>query len=471
MAVGDLTTFSYTGAVQTMQLLAGHRYIFECLGAQGASPDPARIDRQGGLGGYVWGVYEPSQDETINIYVGQQPSGATGGWNGGGNGGACGGGGASDIRSGGTALSNRLLVAGGGGGGSPNESYKQQGAAGGTTGAVGANWNGTNKYGLGGTQSAGGSNGGALGIGGAATDGFWTGGGGGGYYGGGGATGMACGGGGGSSWFGGVLLGGSKGQYNEGHGKVYVTEVSTTKLTTETTFAFTGHPQTARLKKGKYRVSCYGAQGGYSANQPTNIPGKGGYCAADVEITSECYILVMAGGSGSTRLGGWNGGGIGGKGGMSVAGGGGGASDIRINGGSLTDRILIAGGGGGGQTVILGGVPTSGVQGAGGGLTGTNGKQYNVPEGPGGTQSAAGTGGGLGFGVDGEVSGGYDTPGGGGGYYGGGKGGNYSQSGGGSSFYGSLLNPVTTAGLRTGNGYIVITPLVTPRKRRLAFAV
>ena len=106
MAIGDYTTYSYTGSVQTVTLYAGKRYLIELWGAQGGG--------SGGKGGYAAGEIEPESDTTIYLYVGGTTTTTTGGWNGGGNGRGSsygrGGGGATDIRVGGTALTDRKLV-------------------------------------------------------------------------------------------------------------------------------------------------------------------------------------------------------------------------------------------------------------------------------------------------------------------------------------------------------------------------
>ena len=211
-------TFAYTGAVQTFTAPVTGAYAIDVYGAQGGNSS----QYSGGLGSRVQASYNLTAGQTINLYVGQQPSNATGGWNGGGNSGGSGqgGGGASDIRVGGTALSNRVVVAAGGGGGG-------LGASGypGSAGAAGGTTNGSNSasansaYGNGGTQTGGGAsygccgNGtsGSFGQGGNGQNGAgcgspyvsgWGGGGGGGYYGGagGGNCGGGAGGGGGSSY-------------------------------------------------------------------------------------------------------------------------------------------------------------------------------------------------------------------------------------------------------------------------------
>lgn len=71
------------------------------------------------LGGYATGELAVSPGDVLNIYVGGQPSGEPGGFNGGGAGDSlgAGGGGASDVRTAGNTLNDRVIVAGGGGGG------------------------------------------------------------------------------------------------------------------------------------------------------------------------------------------------------------------------------------------------------------------------------------------------------------------------------------------------------------------
>ena len=461
MAIGDFTTFSYTGALQTMTLLAGKRYKIECWGAQGGYSD----SMIGGYGGYAVGEISIAEDTTANIYVGGKPTSNAGGWNGGGNGSnnsgvGGGGGGASDVRIGGTALSNRKIIAGGGGGASnQGNNGAVTGAGGGANGNAGYDFGG-GKNGLGGTQSAGGANGGALGQGGNAINDYANGGGGGGYYGGGGARGYYSGGGGGSSLVtidaGNTLTG-----QRTGHGQIKITQIdpNPTKLTVPTTYSYTGSPQGLFLKKGKYKLECFGGQGGLPDGGANYVGGKGGYCKGEITFLSDVYLYLYVGGKGIDPIshvatGGWNGGANGGRYASGDTGGaGGGASDIRVGGTALSNRIIVAGGGGGQSNQIV----TNGIQGAGGGLEGVNGSEYGgVGHGVGGTQSAGGTlNGALGVG---GTSGDIVAGGGGGGYYGGGGGGDYDGGGGGSSYYGTLDNPETIAGVNTGNGYIIITP-------------
>ena len=240
-------TFSYTGAVQTFTAPVSGSYTLDLYGAQGGTTSQFT----GGLGGRAQGTITLTAGQTINIYVGEQPSVTTGGWNGGGNSGGNGrgGGGASDIRVGGTALNNRVVVAAGGGaGGLTSSGFTGSNGAigGGTTGNSSTASSGGGGLGAGGTQSAGGtSNGccgsgtaGTLGIGGNGANGLsgcssytdgWGGGGGGGYYGGGGGgnCGGGVGGGGGSSFIGGITGGTTTAGVRTGHGQVTISWIGT----------------------------------------------------------------------------------------------------------------------------------------------------------------------------------------------------------------------------------------------------
>jgi hypothetical protein len=204
-----VTTFNYTGSVQTYTVPVGVTSItVDVYGAQGGFGYnvPAVTP---GLGGRVQATLAVTPNEVLNIYVGGQGGpggttvGGTAGYNGGGTGGGWpggrsggGGGGASDIRQGGTALSNRVVIASGGGGTGVNHSSGDAGGNGG--GLTGSNGLTGTYLGAGATQSAGGAPNGALGQGGNAPGGQTGGGGGGGYYGGGSSA--WEGGGGGSSY-------------------------------------------------------------------------------------------------------------------------------------------------------------------------------------------------------------------------------------------------------------------------------
>lgn len=81
------------------------------------------------------------------------------------------------------------------------------------------------------------------------------------------------------------------------------------------------------------------------------LGGRGGYSIGSKEIISNTQIYIYVGGKGEDRgngTGGFNGGGKGYQNGN--AGGGGGASDVRMGGQALENRIIVAGGGGGAYT-------------------------------------------------------------------------------------------------------------------------
>ncbi|MDA7759811.1 BspA family leucine-rich repeat surface protein [Amylibacter sp.] len=223
-------------------------------------------------------------------------------------------------------------------------------------------------------------------------------------------------------------------------------------------FSFTGASETFTVPDGVTELDLYvrGACGGGASGYNTSAhSGTGGFASGTLSVTAGTELYLYVGGKGdhaNTDMyqqdipGGWNGGGDS----FYPHGSGGGASDIRVNGTNLTDRIVVGAGGGGtqgtgGYTVSLGG-------GNGGGLTGSPGKNGGGnPAAGGGTQSSGGTStsygspyksfipGTFGLGADGSDD---NTAGGGGGYFGGGTQDN-SSAGGGSSYVGSLNNSGT----------------------------
>lgn len=134
--------FDYSGAMETFVVPEGvYEIEMELFGAQGGSYTPANTNIRGGYGAKVSGKMNVTPGQSLYVFVGEQPSGQLGGFNGGGNAGtantnAKGGGGASDIRMSGTSLSNRFIVAGGGGGNGwySSTSYYTRGGYGGQTG-------------------------------------------------------------------------------------------------------------------------------------------------------------------------------------------------------------------------------------------------------------------------------------------------------------------------------------------------
>jgi hypothetical protein len=179
----------------------------------------------GGEGGFVSADIRVKPNDTLYIYVGEQPAnGAGGGWNGGGSGSlpnyASSGGGASDIRTKAglwndpAGLQSRITVAAGGGGRSFYDNDKRGG--------------GLNSFGDYPASQASAGQGGGFGYGGSSGNcqcGYYSAGGGGGWYGGGAtpSSGMQSGSG-GSSYYGGknVFNGFTSPGGNSGHGRVVI---------------------------------------------------------------------------------------------------------------------------------------------------------------------------------------------------------------------------------------------------------
>lgn len=143
-------------------------------------------------------------------------------------------------------------------------------------------------------------------------------------------------------------------------------------------FDYTGTVQSIELPKGKYKLQCWGAQGGTSYGSSNGAGSKGGYSEGVLTLTEKTTLYIFVGGIGSrgssTTLvnGGWNGGGAsvgkssynsGDTNGYSYPACGGGATDISTvtssmsySGGrtnrsaaSLLARCIVAGGGAGGS--------------------------------------------------------------------------------------------------------------------------
>ena len=213
-------------------------------------------------------------------------------------------------------------------------------------------------------------------------------------------------------------------------------------------YSYTGLPQKfIAPASGIYTLETWGAQGGHRGN---NNGGKGGYSTGQVFLSKGQIMYVYVGGNGNN--GGWNGGGKAGYGTIY----GGGASDIRIGGQSLYNRLIVAGGGG-----SVGAASNAG--GVGGGTSGGGGSGRYGSGAAGATQTAGGANSGK-FGVGGAgtaASGGYGG-GGGGGWYGGGGSGTDSSGdddrggGGGSGFVwtSSTASTVPSAYLLSSNYYL-----------------
>lgn len=245
------------------------------------------------------------------------------------------------------------------------------------------------------------------------------------------------------------------------------------------TFNYTGAMQTWTVPPcvTSINVIVAGAKGG------GNTGGNGARITATLNVTPGQVLNIFAGGQGGcgNSSGGWNGGGTGWASSPANSAynscGGGGASDIRIGGTALANRVIVAGGGGGksgGSGNVAGGAAncnngaagTSTYGSGGGGGTQTSGGTAGTPWAgtpPGGSAGTLGIGGQGGFWS--TASGG----GGGGGYYGGGGGGNdgccTGANGGGGGGAGSSLVPAggtCLAANNTGNGYVTITYIVGP---------
>ncbi len=232
------------------------------------------------------------------------------------------------------------------------------------------------------------------------------------------------------------------------------------------TFFYTGSVQNWTVPTGvtSITIEAWGAQGGGA------FGGNGGQAVATIPVTPGQLLHVYVGGTPTGQLGagGYNGGGAIGAlpcGGGSDGWPGGGASDVRVSTYALANRIIVAGGGGGQGW-------SNGVGGSGGGASGDDGAASWISgtNGKGGTQFAGGAGGGpyegasapngsLGTGGDGAPISGYCIGGGGGGGYYGGGGGYVSAGGGGSSYisYPGSTSTSTTAGVRSGNGQVIIS--------------
>lgn len=233
------------------------------------------------------------------------------------------------------------------------------------------------------------------------------------------------------------------------------------------TFNYTGSVQTYVVPVGitTLTMETWGAQGGANWVNNTNF---GGYSKGTFTVTPGETLYIYVGGQTNSATGGYNGGGAG----DGVGKGGGGGSDVRQGGTALTNRIIVGGGGGGAgywsSLHVVGGV--------GGGLVGGDG--YRVPAdagGLGGTQTAGGANGTCismnvvalagSFGQGGTPFGfgcGCEGYGGGGGWYGGAGSGNCRGGGGGSGYIlPSATNQTMTAGVRVGNGRVVISTIGT----------
>ena len=221
-------------------------------------------------------------------------------------------------------------------------------------------------------------------------------------------------------------------------------------------FYFTGNQQMFVVPGciSTVSITAYGAQGGTGSDGPG---GYGGLATGNLAVNPGDTLYIYVGAQAGGTNGGYDGGGNGSGGGK----GGGGASDVRVGGIDLSNRVIVAGGGGG--TTSAGWSVTGG---SGGGTTGGGGTSSNGSAhcGNGGTQSGGGAGataygdgnaGTLGQGGNASPDNNND-PGGGGGYYGGG-GGAAGGAGGGSGYIGGVTGGFMQNGGQAGNGQIVIS--------------
>ena len=255
--------------------------------------------------------------------------------------------------------------------------------------------------------------------------------------------------------------------------------VNNISKSTTHTFNYTGAVQTFVVPEGvrSIDVDAYGGKGGWGNYK---AGGNGGRVEATLNVRPGQTLNIYVGGQGQgydgARLrinkGGWNGGG---SAHYNHIGAGGGATDIRIGGTALANRVIVAGAGGGsGGSDCPGGALYKGAKGGGlvGGAGGACKDAAASQIGQGGTQAAGGargcrydssycgTNGELGVGGQGVNNDGGNFGGsGGGGFYGGGGGGGNNDGGGGSSYTDPILctNVVHTQGVREGDGLLIIT--------------
>jgi hypothetical protein len=238
-------------------------------------------------------------------------------------------------------------------------------------------------------------------------------------------------------------------------------------------YTFTGTVQTFVVPNGvtKVTITAKGAEGGFGVIHQPNVAieypagGLGGTVTGTFNVTAGDTLFIYVGAKPSTPFdnvttnsmitGGWNGGGNGiaeFTGGIYyIPGGGGGATDVRLNGNLLSNRIIVAGGGGGSTKRTFAGTNFTG--GNGGGINGTNGICDNGGCGIGGTQTGGNA---LGLGGNGTTP---ATGGGGGGYWGGTGGTQTDAAGGGGSGYvdANATNTSFITGNNTGHGMVTIS--------------
>lgn len=235
---------------------------------------------------------------------------------------------------------------------------------------------------------------------------------------------------------------------------------------------------------GSYKLKVWGAQGGSNTTNGTGTGGKGGYSYGNKTLSVGTQLYVCVGGAGVTipgfntnrAAGGYNGGGHGVNTTSDSRSTGGGCTHIAIttNRGELrnyssnrTEVLIVAGGGGGGGCHVDSGGRDGG---SGGGSNGGHAGGYATSTfdgfgGPSdGNYPTIGAGnvlqGGFGYGGNYYTSleSASNSTGGGGGYWGGNSGFSGARGGGGGCGYiGGVTDGVTSNGVRSGNGYAIIT--------------
>jgi hypothetical protein len=160
-------------------------------------------------------------------------------------------------------------------------------------------------------------------------------------------------------------------------------------------FSYTGAEQTLVIPAGvtNATVLIEGAQGGSGGGPLAGLGGQGSVVEGSLVVTPGSTLYVYVGGQGTV----FNGAALGGN----VAGGiGGGASDIRVGGNAVVNRVAVAGGGGGGGSTgcnnVAGTDYAGGAGGNGSGGAGTAGT--NSASGGGGAGGLSGIGGAAGVG-------------------------------------------------------------------------
>ncbi len=277
----------------------------------------------------------------------------------------------------------------------------------------------------------------------------------------------------------GTSCGGGEGSYISVNGQVIMSSAggkgASFILNVRKEFNYTGTVQSYTADaEGDYTLQVWGAEGSATSAGMAQT-GKGGYATGRVHLKAGAVIYICVGGSG-----GYNGGGAAGRNAYGgCAGTGGGATHIASRTGVLNslesykNSVYIVAGGGGGAA------GANATSGAGGGSSGGEGISP-WPEGErtatGGTQTSGGTcvwgrecnggfgygGAGLSYDPDKSTWAMADNGGGGGGWYGGAGGDANWKSygcggGGGSGYIGGVTGGRMSSGVRSGNGYALIT--------------